>query len=87
MIRRRGAAAERLGLLRAPATVSPVTTLAERLGYDPDDRLLVVSCAELGVFHAGNVAIYEALRNGSATTATLMVPAPLGTGRGGAVPG
>jgi hypothetical protein len=57
-----------------------VTTLAERLGYGPDDRLLVVSCAELGVFHAGNVAIYEALRNGTATTATLMVPAPWARG-------
>ena len=53
-----------------------MTALVERLGYDPDDRVLVLSCAELGVFHAGNVAIYEALRNGTATTATLMVPAP-----------
>ena len=57
-----------------------MTTLAERLGYGPDDRVLVVSCAELGVFHAGNVAIYEALRNGTATTATLMVPAPWARG-------
>jgi len=57
-----------------------VTTLAQRLGYGTDDRLLVVSCAELGVFHAGNVAIYEALRNGTATTATLMVPAPWARG-------
>ncbi len=65
---------------RAPATVSLVTRLAERLGYGTDDRLLVVSCAELGVFHAGNVAIYEALRNGTATTATLMVPAPWARG-------
>ena len=58
------------------ATVNSVTALVERLGYDPDDRVLVLSCAELGVFHAGNVAIYEALRNATATTATLMVPAP-----------
>jgi len=57
-----------------------VTTLVERLGHGPDDRLLVLSCAELGVFHAGNVAIYEALRNGTATTATLMVPAPWARG-------
>jgi hypothetical protein len=62
--------------LLAPATVDPVTTLVERLGYRPDDRVLVLSCADLGVFHAGNVAIYQALRNGTATTATLMVPAP-----------
>jgi hypothetical protein len=57
-----------------------VTTLAERLGYHAEDRLLVLSCAELGVFHAGNVAIYEALRKGTATTATLMVPAPWARG-------
>jgi chitin disaccharide deacetylase len=57
-----------------------VTTLAERLGYGPNDRLLVMSCADLGVFHAGNVAVYEALREGVATTATLMVPAPWARG-------
>jgi hypothetical protein len=57
-----------------------VTTLLEQLGYGPEDRLLVLSCAELGVFHAGNLAIYEALRNGPATTATLMVPAPWARG-------
>jgi len=53
-----------------------VTALVERLGYGPGDRVLVLSCAELGVFHAGNIAIYESLRNGTATTATLLVPAP-----------
>ncbi len=57
-----------------------MTTLLEQLGYGPEDRLLVLSCAELGVFHAGNLAIYEALRNGTATTATLMVPAPWARG-------
>jgi len=57
-----------------------VTTLAERLGYHAEDRLLVLSCAELGVLHAGNVAIYEALRKGTATTASLMVPAPWARG-------
>ena len=57
-----------------------MTTLLEQLGYGPEDRLLVLSCAELGVFHAGNLAIYEALRNGPATTATLMVPAPWARG-------
>ncbi len=65
-----------VGCPHTPATVDPVTALVERLGYGPDDRVLVLSCAELGVFHAGNVAIYEALRSATATTATLMVPAP-----------
>lgn len=40
----------------------------------------MLSCDELGVFYAGNLAIYEALRNGTATTATLMVPAPWARG-------
>ena len=57
-----------------------MTALVERLGYGPGDRLLVLSCAELGVFHAGNAAIYEALRNGTATAATLLVPAPWARG-------
>lgn len=57
-----------------------MTALIERLGYGPGDRVLVLSCAELGVFHAGNAAIYEALRNGTATAATLLVPAPWARG-------
>jgi hypothetical protein len=63
-------AAQWLASPHTPATVHPVTALVERLGYAPADRVLVLSCAELGVFHAGNAAIYEALRNGTATTAT-----------------
>ena len=66
--------------LRAAATVAAVTTLVERLGYRPGDRVLLLSCAELGVFYAGNVAIYEALRDKTATTASLMVPAPWARG-------
>jgi hypothetical protein len=53
-----------------------VATLAERLGYGPDDRLLIMNCDDLGVCHAANVGVYESLRSGLATSATLMVPAP-----------
>ncbi len=51
-------------------------TLAERLGYGPDERLLILNCDDLGSSHAANVGVYEALREGSATSATLMVPCP-----------
>ena len=51
-------------------------TLAERLGYAPDARLLIFNCDDLGSTRAANVAIYEALRDGLATTATIMVPCP-----------
>jgi predicted glycoside hydrolase/deacetylase ChbG (UPF0249 family) len=53
-----------------------VTTLAERLGYAADDRLLIINCDDLGVCHAANVGVYEGLRTGVATSATLMVPCP-----------
>jgi predicted glycoside hydrolase/deacetylase ChbG (UPF0249 family) len=53
-----------------------VTSLAERLGRDADARLLIVNCDDLGVSHAANVGVYESLRDGLATSATLMVPCP-----------
>jgi predicted glycoside hydrolase/deacetylase ChbG (UPF0249 family) len=53
-----------------------VTSLAEKLGYAPDAKLLIVNCDDLGSSHAANVGVYEALRRGLATSATLMVPCP-----------
>lgn len=53
-----------------------MTSLAERLGYPPDARLLIVSCDDLGSSHAANVGVYEALRTGIATSGSLMVPCP-----------
>jgi predicted glycoside hydrolase/deacetylase ChbG (UPF0249 family) len=53
-----------------------VTTLAERLGHRPDDRLLIINCDDLGMSHAANDGVYEALREGVATSASLMVPCP-----------
>lgn len=51
-------------------------TLVEQLGYPPDARLVIVNCDDLGSTRSANVAIYEALRDGLATSATLMVPCP-----------
>jgi len=51
-------------------------SLAERLGYPPDAKLLIVNCDDLGSSRSANVAVYEALRDGIATSATLMVPCP-----------
>lgn len=53
-----------------------MTSLAERLGYDADSRLVIVSCDDLGSCHAANIGVYRALREGLATCASLMVPAP-----------
>ena len=53
-----------------------MTSVVERLGYPPDTRLLIVNCDDLGSCHAANVGVYEALRDGVATSASLMVPCP-----------
>ncbi len=53
-----------------------VVSLAERLGYAADAKLLIVNCDDLGSTRSANIAVYEALRDGLATSATLMVPCP-----------
>lgn len=53
-----------------------MTTLAERLGHAPDAKLVIVNCDDLGSTRAANVGVYDALRNGLGTSASLMVPCP-----------
>jgi predicted glycoside hydrolase/deacetylase ChbG (UPF0249 family) len=53
-----------------------VTALAERLGYGPDAKFVILNCDDLGSSRSANVAVYDALRHGVATSATLMVPCP-----------
>jgi predicted glycoside hydrolase/deacetylase ChbG (UPF0249 family) len=53
-----------------------MTALANRLGYDDDTKLIIISCDDLGACHSANVGVYGALRDGVATCASIMVPAP-----------
>ncbi len=53
-----------------------VAPLAERLGFGPTDRVVIVSADGLGVSHATTVGCYDALRVGSATSASLVMPGP-----------
>jgi predicted glycoside hydrolase/deacetylase ChbG (UPF0249 family) len=50
--------------------------LLKRMGLAPDAKAVILSCDDLGSCHAANMGVYEALRKGSATCASLMVPAP-----------
>ena len=50
--------------------------LAERLGFAPDAKLLIVNCDDLGSSASANRAIGEVIRRGAATSSTLMVPCP-----------
>jgi chitin disaccharide deacetylase len=51
-------------------------TVAERLGHPPDAKLLILNCADLGFCHASSVGVYDSLREGIGTSASLIVPAP-----------
>jgi predicted glycoside hydrolase/deacetylase ChbG (UPF0249 family) len=53
-----------------------VESLAEALGYSPDQPLLILSADLAGSTHAATAATLTAMRDGSATTATLMMPGP-----------
>jgi hypothetical protein len=53
-----------------------LTSLVEALGYSPDASLLIVTCDEMGVTHAGNSGVFSALREGMGRAAGLMVPGP-----------
>jgi len=53
-----------------------MVSVAERIGADPDARLLILNGADLGFCHASSTGVYEALRRGLATSASLLVPAP-----------
>ncbi len=53
-----------------------MTKLATTLGYEDDAKLLIISCANLGQAHGANIAVFEAVRTGLASTSTLMIPCP-----------
>lgn len=53
-----------------------MTSRARALGYSDDDRLLILSADLMGSTHAATAAGLSALRDGCATTATLMMPGP-----------
>lgn len=53
-----------------------MTELLERLGFPVDARVVIINADELGASHATNAGVFDALRNGLASSATIMVPAP-----------
>lgn len=62
--------------VRATDSVTTMASLASRLGYRDSDRIVIISCDDLGSCHAATVGVYRAMRDGVATCASIMVPAP-----------
>ncbi len=51
-------------------------SLVEKLGFQPTDKVLIINCDDFGMCHAENLASMEALTDGVATSATVMMPCP-----------
>jgi len=51
-------------------------SLAERLGHQPTDRLLIINGDDPGMCHAANAATMESIEKGLMRSATIMVPCP-----------
>jgi chitin disaccharide deacetylase len=64
-----------VGLLFSTVAVS-AQTLADRLGYPPGTKLIIVHADDLGETHAVNAAAIKALEGGTINSASLMVACP-----------
>jgi predicted glycoside hydrolase/deacetylase ChbG (UPF0249 family) len=59
-----------------PAAQGQAKTVAERLGYPRDSKLLIIHADDLAVSHSEDAASFDALDKHSATAASIMVPCP-----------
>ena len=66
-----------LALLVLASPLSAQTrSVAERLGYPADAKLLILHADDLGVAHSENVASFAALDSGAVSSASIMMPTP-----------
>jgi predicted glycoside hydrolase/deacetylase ChbG (UPF0249 family) len=76
MQRGTGFAAAVLSLVVAMGASGQTKTLAERLGYPADAKLLILHADDLGVAHAVDAASFDALDSKAVSSASIMMPTP-----------
>ena len=59
-----------------PNSFAQSKTIAERLGYPRDSKLLIIHADDLAVAHSEDAASFAALDKGAATSASIMIPCP-----------
>jgi predicted glycoside hydrolase/deacetylase ChbG (UPF0249 family) len=63
-------------LLAASTLTAQTKSVAERLGYPADSKLLIVHADDLAVAHSVDAASFDALDKNAITSASIMVPCP-----------
>ena len=63
-------------LLIGPGVHAQERTLAERLGYPPNAKLLIVHADDLGMAHSVDMATMKAFESGLVTSGSIMAPCP-----------
>ena len=63
-------------LVLARTLAAQTRTIAERLGFPADAKLLILHADDLGAAHSVNVASFDALDKGAISSASIMVPTP-----------
>src|SRR5207302_6276544 len=71
---RKYAGAGMLLLLAGAGTRAQNKTVAERLGYPTDSKLLIIHADDLSVAHSVDTASFDALDKKAVTSASIMVP-------------
>jgi predicted glycoside hydrolase/deacetylase ChbG (UPF0249 family) len=59
-----------------PNSFAQSKTIAERLGYPRDSKLLIIHADDLAVAHSEDAASFDALDKGAVTSASIMIPCP-----------